>query len=530
MTPRAITIHDTRSGSVLPLEPRDPGRVSIYACGPTVYGRVHVGNARPFVVFSLFKRFLEHEGYEVAFVANVTDVNDKIYDAARAAGVPSEQLATEMTAHYEADTDGLGLGRPDHEPKARATIAEMVALIERLIERGHAYAVEGDVYFDVRSYPQYGELSHRDVEQMDQGEGGAGASLKRDPLDFALWKAWKEGEDTSWETPWGRGRPGWHIECSAMAEQLLGVGFDVHGGGSDLVFPHHENEAAQTCAAHGEPLARIWMHNGMVRLDGEKMAKSVGNIFLLHEALATHGRDALIVFFAGGHYRQPISYSGERLEEAERSAQRIRELGRRLVARRRRRRSWRRCASSSSPPSPTTSTRRERSRSPSTGSAAPTACWRPAARSAATTCARCCRCSRSTTCSTRARPPTVPTRRRRSCWRAARPPARRATSPPPTPCATSFPPSAGPSATAPPAPNWSRTPDARSTKRRPAGRRQRQRRAETRPQAAAASAAAAGPPAGAAAAAADAGLRRRRARRGLRRGRGASGGARVRRR
>lgn len=332
MTPRAITIHDTRSGSVLPLEPRDPGRVSIYACGPTVYGRVHVGNARPFVVFSLFKRFLEHEGYEVTFVANVTDVNDKIYDAARAAGVPSEQLATEMTAHYEADTDGLGLGRPDHEPKARATIAEMVALIERLIERGHAYAVEGDVYFDVRSYPRYGELSHRDVEQMDQGEGGAGAELKRDPLDFALWKAWKEGEDTSWETPWGRGRPGWHIECSAMAEQLLGVGFDVHGGGSDLVFPHHENEAAQTCAAHGEPLARIWMHNGMVRLDGEKMAKSVGNIFLLHEALATHGRDALIVFFAGGHYRQPISYSGERLEEAERSAQRIRELGRRLTS------------------------------------------------------------------------------------------------------------------------------------------------------------------------------------------------------
>ncbi len=235
-----------------------------------------------------------------------------------------------MTAHYVADTDGLGLGRPDHEPKARATIAEMVALIAQLIERGHAYAVEGDVYFDVRSYPQYGELSHRDVEQMDQGEGDSGASLKRDPLDFALWKAWKEGEDTSWETPWGRGRPGWHIECSAMAEQLLGVGFDVHGGGSDLVFPHHENEAAQTYAAHGKPLARIWMHNGMVRLDGEKMAKSVGNIFLLHEALATHGRDALVLFFAGGHYRQPIAYSGERLEEAARSAQRIRELGRRL--------------------------------------------------------------------------------------------------------------------------------------------------------------------------------------------------------
>jgi cysteinyl-tRNA synthetase len=329
---RPIRIHDTLSGELKPLEPRDPGKVGIYACGPTVYGRIHVGNARPFVVFSLFKRFLEHEGYDVTFVANVTDVNDKIYDAAAKAGVPSEQLATEMTAHYRADTDALGLGRPDHEPLARETIAEMVALIEKLIERGHAYAVEGDVYFDVRSYPQYGELSHRQVDQMDQGEGVAGAQLKRDPLDFALWKAWKEGEDTSWETPWGRGRPGWHIECSAMAEMLLGVGFDVHGGGSDLVFPHHENEAAQTCAAHGEPLSRLWMHNGMVRLEGEKMAKSVGNIFLLHEAIETHGRDALVAYFAGGHYRQPIAYSGERLEEAARSVARIREAGRKLEA------------------------------------------------------------------------------------------------------------------------------------------------------------------------------------------------------
>ncbi|MBB4662613.1 cysteine--tRNA ligase [Conexibacter arvalis] len=327
-----IRIHDTLSGELKPLEPRDPGKVGIYACGPTVYGRIHVGNARPFVVFSLFKRFLEHEGYAVTFVANVTDVNDKIYDAAAKAGVASEQLATEMTAHYKADTDALGLGRPDHEPLARETIAEMVALIEKLIERGHAYAVEGDVYFDVRSYPRYGELSHRQVDQMDQGEGVAGAELKRDPLDFALWKAWKEGEDTSWETPWGRGRPGWHIECSAMAEMLLGVGFDIHGGGSDLVFPHHENEAAQTCAAHGEPLSRLWMHNGMVRLEGEKMAKSVGNIFLLHEAIAAHGRDALVAYFAGGHYRQPIAYSDERLAEAARSVGRIREAGRRLTA------------------------------------------------------------------------------------------------------------------------------------------------------------------------------------------------------
>ena len=331
---RQIRLHDTRSGQLLPLEPRDPGRVAMYACGPTVYGRIHVGNARPYVVFSLLKRFLQHEGYAVTFVANVTDVNDKIYDAAQAAGVPSEQLAREMTAAYVADTDGLGLGRPDHEPLASETIDEIVALIGVLIDRGHAYAVEGDVYFDVRSYRAYGELSHRHVDDMDQGEGSdpAHPARKRDPLDFALWKAQKEGEDTAWDAPWGRGRPGWHIECSAMAETLLGVGFDIHGGGSDLVFPHHENEAAQTAAARGEPLTRLWVHNGMVRLEGEKMAKSVGNIFLLHEALAAHGRDALIAYFCAGHYRQPIAYSDERLSEAARSVERIRDAGRRLVA------------------------------------------------------------------------------------------------------------------------------------------------------------------------------------------------------
>jgi len=329
---RQIRLHDTSSGRLQPLQPRDPGRVAMYACGPTVYGRIHVGNARPYVVFSLLKRFLEHEGYVVTFVANVTDVNDKIYDAARAAGVASDQLAHEMTAAYVADTDGLSLGRPDHEPLASETIGEIVALIQTLIERGHAYAADGDVYFDVRSYPAYGELSHRQVDDMDQGEGVDGAERKHDPLDFALWKAQKPGEDTAWDAPWGRGRPGWHIECSAMAETLLGVGFDIHGGGSDLVFPHHENEAAQTAAARGAPLTRLWVHNGMVRLEGEKMAKSVGNIFLLHEALAAHGRDALIAYFCAGHYRQPIAYSDERLSEAARSVERIRDAGRRLVS------------------------------------------------------------------------------------------------------------------------------------------------------------------------------------------------------
>ncbi len=329
---REIVLHDTLSARRQRLEPEEPGRVRIYACGPTVYGRVHVGNARPFVVFSLLKRFLAHEGYATTLVINVTDVNDKIYAAARPAGLPSADLAREMTEHYRADTDRLGLGRPDHEPLASETIEAIVTLIEALVERGHAYPAEGDVLFSVRSDASYGDLSHRDPDDMDQGEDVEGAERKRDALDFALWKAHKEGEDTAWDSPWGRGRPGWHIECSAMAEQLLGVGFEVHGGGSDLVFPHHENEAAQTRCARGAALARIWMHNGMVQLSEEKMAKSVGNIRVLHEALDQYGRDALIMYFVSGHYRQPLAFSPARLEEAASRVARVREAARSLSA------------------------------------------------------------------------------------------------------------------------------------------------------------------------------------------------------
>jgi cysteinyl-tRNA synthetase len=326
-----IRLHDTRSGALRDLEPRDPDQVGIYACGPTVYNRIHVGNARPFVVFSLLKRFLAHEGYGVRFVANITDVNDKIYDAARPLGVPSADLAREMTARYVEDTDRLELGRPDSEPLASETIGGIVDLIQALLDNGSAYAVEGDVYFRVRSDPQYGSLSHRTVDDMDQGEGVEGAGLKEDPLDFALWKAQKEGEDTAWDTPWGRGRPGWHIECSAMAEELLGVGFDIHGGGNDLTFPHHENEAAQTRCARGEELARIWMHNGMLQLGGEKMAKSVGNIESLADALDRWGRDALVLLLASGHYRQPIQYSEDTLRQAQASVRRLREAARLLA-------------------------------------------------------------------------------------------------------------------------------------------------------------------------------------------------------
>ena len=328
---RTISLHDSRSGQVQILQLRDAGRVGIYACGPTVYSRVHVGNARPFVVFSLLKRFLEHEGLEATLVANITDINDKIYVAAREAGVPSAQLAREMTQHYIDDTERLGLGRPDHEPLASEYVEPIVALIADLVETGHAYAVGGDVYFRVRSLPTYGELSHRTVDQMDQGEGVEGADRKEDPLDFALWKGEKEGEDTSWPSPWGAGRPGWHIECSAMAEELLGVELDIHGGGVDLLFPHHENEAAQTLGARGRPLARLWMHNGMLQLAAEKMSKSEGNIRGLGEALDEVGRDALLMYFVAGHYRQPIAYTRERLDAAAASVERVREAGRRVT-------------------------------------------------------------------------------------------------------------------------------------------------------------------------------------------------------
>ena len=330
----AIALHDTRSQTARELVPRADGRVGIYACGPTVYGRIHVGNARPFVVFSLLKRFLEHERLDVTLVINITDVNDKIYDAARPLGIPSVDLAAAMVAHYRADTDALGLGRPDAEPLASETIEPIVALIAALIERGHAYAADGDVYFRVRSDPDYGTLSRRAVDEMSQGEESdplTYADRKEDPLDFALWKAHKEDEDSVWYAPWGRGRPGWHIECSAMAEELLGVGFEIHGGGNDLVFPHHENEAAQTRAARGAELAQIWMHNGMLQFGEEKMAKSVGNVALLHEVLDDVGRNALIMLFAGAHYRQPMAFDDMRLMEALARVARVRDAARGLV-------------------------------------------------------------------------------------------------------------------------------------------------------------------------------------------------------
>jgi len=318
---REVRIKDTLSGELRRLEPGSD--VGIYACGPTVYSRIHIGNARPFVVFSLLARFLRSEGYRPKLVVNVTDINDKIYVAARQARKGSAEFAAEMTALYFEDTGRLGLGRPDSEPLASETVEGIVSLIAELVEGGHAYESGGDVYFRVRSFDQYGKLSNRRPEDMDQGEDAGSASLKEDQLDFALWKAHKPDEDTSWDSPWGPGRPAWHIECSVMAEQELGASFAIHGGGSDLVFPHHENEIAQSEAA-GRPFAQVWMHNGMIETDAAKMSKSEGNIFQLSKALDTYGREAVVAYLISGHYRQPLAFGEEQMQEAVARVERLR--------------------------------------------------------------------------------------------------------------------------------------------------------------------------------------------------------------
>src|SRR4051795_4893815 len=325
-----MRLFDTYTRGLVELPP-PPGPIRMYFCGPTVYQRIHIGNSRPFVLSMWLKRWLEQAGYDVRLAENITDINDKIYAAAPGA---SAALAAEASRWYIEDTDLLGLGRPDHEPKATETIPEIVELIGRLVDRGLAYPAGGDVYFRVAAWPDYGRLSGRlgDADSMrNPSEESERAELKEDPRDFALWKAHKEGEDTVWDSPWGPGRPGWHIECSAMAVKFLGLEFAIHGGGSDLVFPHHENEAAQTRLGRGCELARIWMHNGMLELrGGEKMAKSVGNITPLPEALDPWGPAPIVLWFSGGHYRQPLSWSDDALRQAQRGVQRLRELGRRL--------------------------------------------------------------------------------------------------------------------------------------------------------------------------------------------------------
>ena len=310
-----MQIYDSLTRRKVELPPT-PGPIRIYVCGPTVYQRIHIGNARPYIVFLWMKRWLVEQGYDVTLVENITDINDKIYAAAAREGISSSDLAEQATGWYLEDTDGLGLERPDVEPLATQTVAEIVSLIEALVDRGLAYEASGDVYFRVAEFPDYGRLSGADPDEMVTQEP---SELKEDARDFALWKAHKPHEDTKWDSPWGPGRPGWHIECSAMAEKHLGPEFEIHGGGLDLRFPHHENEIAQSRGA-GRRFAHVWAHNGMLQLDEEKMSKSVGNIVSLREVLETYGREAILVFFLTAHWRSPLDYSDEAMEAAKSQA------------------------------------------------------------------------------------------------------------------------------------------------------------------------------------------------------------------
>ena len=313
-----MRIYDTATRGLVEL-PAPPGPIRMYFCGSTVYQRIHVGNAVPEVLSRWLRRWLDVSGYDTKLVINVTDINDKIYDAAPGA---SARLASDATRWYLEDVGRLGLGDPDAQPTATETVPDQIAAIATLIERGYAYEADGDVYYRVSQFEAYGRLSRQRLDEVVEQEPNP---RKEDPRDFALWKANKPGEDTSWDSPWGRGRPGWHIECSVMAEKHLGPSFEIHGGGLDLVFPHHENEIAQSRAL-GHPFASIWMHNGMLRFAGEEMHKSTGNDVSLASALDHWGRETLLVFFLTGHWRKPLDYSEETLAAADARAAGLREV------------------------------------------------------------------------------------------------------------------------------------------------------------------------------------------------------------
>lgn len=304
-------------------EPQRAGQVGIYACGITAYDYSHIGHARSAVVFDVLARYLRHAGYAVTFVRNFTDVDDKIIARANREGKSSADIAETYIAAFHEDMDRLNVQRADLEPRATEYIPVMLALCTRLIETGHAYATpSGDVYFRVRSFPEYGKLSGRDVDDLRSGARVAPGEEKEDPLDFALWKAAKPGEP-SWRSPWGQGRPGWHIECSAMSEKNLPLPLDIHGGGQDLIFPHHENEIAQSEAALGKEFARFWVHNGFVQIDSEKMSKSLGNFKTIRDILEQRQPETLRFFLLGKHYRSPIDFSFEGMDEAERGLKRV---------------------------------------------------------------------------------------------------------------------------------------------------------------------------------------------------------------
>lgn len=316
-------IYNTMTRKKEELVPNIAGRISIYACGPTVYNFFHIGNARPLIVFDTLRRYLEYRGYKVTFVQNFTDIDDKMINRANQEGTTVKELGDRFIKEYYHDADALGIERATVNPRATEHIGEIISLVEKLIEKGHAYVTEnGDVYFSVRSYPPYGKLSGRDIDDLESGARVNPSEMKRDPLDFALWKAEKPNEP-SWPSPWGMGRPGWHIECSAMSMSLLGETFDIHSGGQDLIFPHHENEIAQSEAATDKPFARYWMHNGYLNINNEKMSKSLGNQLTVRELSERFDLEAVRLFMLGVHYRNPINFSFDLLSQAETALNRL---------------------------------------------------------------------------------------------------------------------------------------------------------------------------------------------------------------
>jgi cysteinyl-tRNA synthetase len=311
----ALHLYDTLRRDTVPFEPRDEGKAGLYLCGPTVQAGPHVGHGRAAVVFDVLRRYLAWSGYDVTFVRNVTDIDDKIIIRAQREGVTQARIAATYTREYNAALDALHVLPPDVEPLATGHIIEMQELISELIEQDKAYERDGNVLFRVRKFPDYGKLSGRKIDDLVGGDDVIGADLKDDPLDFAMWKAAKPDEP-SWPSPWGDGRPGWHIECSAMASKHLGHGFDIHGGGLDLVFPHHENEITQYEATRGEPFARYWVHNGMVRMGEEKMSKSLGNIVALKDAIDEWGPGTLRLWYLSAHHRSPLTFEDDRILDA----------------------------------------------------------------------------------------------------------------------------------------------------------------------------------------------------------------------
>ena len=317
-------IYNTMSRKKELFVPLKEGKVSMYACGPTVYNFFHIGNARPFIVFDTLRRYLEYRGYQVTFVQNFTDIDDKMIRRANEEGITVKELGDRFIKEYYTDADALGVKRATVNPRATEHIQDIIDLVQTLIEKGHAYpASNGDVYFSVRSWPGYGKLSGQNIDDLENGARVDPTEEKRDPLDFALWKGQKPGEP-AWPSPWGMGRPGWHIECSAMSMAILGQSFDIHGGGQDLIFPHHENEIAQSEAATGKPFAHYWMHNGFINVDNQKMSKSLGNFFTVRDIAKEFDLDVVRLFMLSVQYRNPINFSRDLIQQAATALQRLR--------------------------------------------------------------------------------------------------------------------------------------------------------------------------------------------------------------